>query len=200
MSVPRPVVLASGSPRRREILERLHIPCEVRPSRVAEVRGPGEAPADFATRAACDKATAVAEALVDRAPLPFVLGADTVVVVDDRVLGKPADDDEAADMLRLLSGRWHEVITAVALACGGEGVVEALAIPTAVRFRAASEATLARYVATGEGRDKAGAYAVQGLGAGLVRAVHGSYENVVGLPAVETLELLERHGALGDWP
>lgn len=200
MNATPPVVLASASPRRREILERLRIACEVRPSQVAEVRGSGEAPADFATRAACDKAKAVAEALVDRSPAPLVLGADTVVVADDRVLGKPADDDEAADMLRLLSGRWHHVITAIALVRAGEGVLEALAITTAVQFRAASEATIARYVATGEGRDKAGAYAVQGLGAGLVRAVHGSYENVVGLPAVETLELLERHGALGDWP
>lgn len=196
--VPR-LVLASASPRRRAILERLGIAHEVRPSRAEEVPEPGEGPEAFARRAAGDKAREV----MARGELPggtFVLGADTVVVVDDHILGKPADDAEAADMLRRLSDRWHQVTTAMALGCVGEGLRETVAVTSEVRFRALSDAVVAGYVATGEGRDKAGAYAVQGVGAGLVRELRGSYDNVVGLPATEVIELLERHGAIGAWP
>ncbi|MFW6051300.1 MAG: Maf family protein [Myxococcota bacterium] len=195
-----PLVLASASPRRREILERLGLSFEVRPSAAEEVRRPDEPPEAFAERAAREKVEDVAAGLAGRSPAPFVLGADTVVVVEGAVLGKPADDAEALRMLRLLSGRWHRVLTGLALGRAGTGLLESCVVTTDVRFRVLSEEVARRYVATGEGRDKAGAYAVQGTGSGLVREVRGSYDNVVGLPAVEVLELLERRGALEGWP
>ncbi|HHH28130.1 MAG TPA: septum formation protein Maf, partial [Polyangiaceae bacterium] len=154
-------VLASASPRRRQILETLGIPFDVVPSAADEAPIAGLTPAALAERWAMDKAQEVAGREAG-----LVLGADTIVVVDKRVLGKPRDNNDAADMLRRLSDRWHEVITGVALA--SEGSLHAFSVATRVRFRALSEARIERYVATGEGRDKAGAYAVQGIGAGLV--------------------------------
>jgi septum formation protein len=193
-----PLVLASASPRRREILARLGLSVQVRPSGVDEAVLPAEPPERYALRVADAKAAQVASEL--EAGGTLVIGCDTVVAVDGRIFGKPDDDAHAADMLEALSGRWHEVITAVALHQAGGAPIEALAETTAVRFRPLSSGTIARYVATSEGRDKAGAYAVQGLGAGLVAEVRGSYDNVVGLPATRLLELLERHGALAAWP
>lgn len=192
------LVLASKSPRRSEILERLGLPCEVRPSRVQEAGRPGEEPAALALRLARDKATEVGARTGTLGAV--VLAADTVVVVDGRALGKPADHAHATAMLRALSGRWHEVVTAVVLLRAPDVTLEATTVATAVRFRGLSEDTIARYVASGEGRDKAGAYAIQGLGAGLVSEVRGSYDNVVGLPAAEVIEMLERHGVLEEWP
>jgi len=191
------LVLASASPRRREILATLGLRFGVRPSGVEERVRPGEGPSAFASRVARDKALDVAAAAPEG---DFVLGADTVVVVDGMILGKPSGDDEAAAMLRRLSGRWHDVTTAVALVRGGGEPVEDLVVTTRVHFVELGEDRIARYVATGEGRDKAGAYAVQGVGSGLVDRIEGSYSNVVGLPAAETVALLERHGALGGWP
>jgi septum formation protein len=130
----------------------------------------------------------------------FVLGADTIVVVDRAIVGKPSDDADAIRMLLLMQGRTHEVITAVALGRAGDGLSRTLAVRSRVTFRAFDRAFAGRYVATGEGRDKAGSYAAQGLGAGLLRAIEGSYSNVVGLPACETLELLIEQGAVGAWP
>lgn len=195
-----PLVLASASPRRRAILERLGLAFEVRPSGVDETRRPGEGAAAFAERAAADKAWEVARGLGPAAAPTVVLGADTVVVVDDEPLGKPVDEADAERMLRALSDRWHQVVTGLALARAGDGVLESGAVTTQVRFRTLADETVRGYLASGEGRDKAGAYAVQGLGSGLVRELRGSYDNVVGLPAAETLELLERHGVLGRWP
>lgn len=187
------LVLASASPRRRAILETLGLRVVVVPSAADERGREGEAPDAFARRLAGDKAREVAARQEG-----YVLGADTVVVVDGEVLGKPRGDDDAARMLRRLGGRWHEVITGVAIV--GCGAPEIISVTTRVRFRELSEARIERYVATGEGRDKAGAYAVQGIGAGLVREIEGSYSNVVGLPAAETIDLLERVGALAGWP
>lgn len=192
------LVLASASPRRSEILRTLGLDFEVRPSAVSEELEPGEAPVDLARRLARDKALDVAARLGEGER--FVLGADTVVVVDGEVLGKPEDDDDARRMIARLRDRWHEVITGVALAREGGGALEDLAVVTRVCFVAMDAARVERYVATGEGRDKAGAYAVQGIGAGLVSRIEGSYSNVVGLPAAETVALLERHGACGAWP
>jgi len=189
------LVLASASPRRREILETLGLAFEVDPSRAEEAPRDGEAPRELALRLAADKAREVSA----RRPSDAVLGADTVVVLDGAALGKPADEAEARAMIGRLSGRWHEVITGVALARDGIAV-ETLAVTTRVRFAALSQERIARYAATGEGLDKAGAYGVQGIGAGLVERIEGSYANVVGLPAHETVLLLERHGALGAWP
>ena len=192
-----PLVLGSGSPRRRELLAGVGIPFTVQVSDVDETPGPDEAPNVYVTRMARDKATAVA-ALLDAGT--FVLGADTTVVVDGDVLGKPASDAEGRAMILRLAARAHEVTTAVCLAGGGSEVLETIAVTTRVRFRAVDPDEADRYVATGEGRDKAGGYGVQGLAAGFVEAIEGSYANVVGLPVVETLALLQRHGVLRHWP
>ncbi len=189
------LVLASASPRRREILATLGVAFEVVPSGAAEEEREGERPEALARRLARDKALEVSRRVGDR----FVLGADTVVVVEGRVLGKPADDDHARAMLRALSDRWHEVITGVALARGG-AVLEDLAVTTRVHVAPLSAERIERYVATGEGRDKAGGYAVQGVASGFCDRLEGSYGNVVGLPAAETVALLERHGVIAGWP
>ena len=193
-----PLILASGSPRRREILETLRLPFTVRRSDADETRGEGESPLDFVRRAAADKAAEVAAAVTGE-PAPFVLGADTEVVVDGETLGKPADDQQARKMIARLADRWHEVATGMAVV-RGRAVLAVDCVVTRVRFRALTDREVDGYVASGEGRDKAGAYAVQGLGSGLVVAIEGSYHNVVGLPAVETLELLREAGALEAWP
>jgi septum formation protein len=195
-----PLVLASASPRRREILQRLGIPFRVAPSRADETRRPGEAPDAYVRRAARAKAAEVAGRFRGEAPAPFVLAADTIVVLEGDVLGKPGDDHDAWAMIARLEGRAHFVTTAVALGRAGAGVLGDVAVTTRVIFRELSGSEIDGYVASGEGRDKAGAYAIQGLGAGLVQEIAGSYENVVGLPAVETLRLLREQGALLSWP
>ncbi|HJL18518.1 MAG TPA: Maf family protein [Sandaracinaceae bacterium LLY-WYZ-13_1] len=195
------LVLASGSPRRRAILETLGLRFMVCPSAAEERARPGEAPEAMARRLAGEKALEVARrGEIERRA--FVLGADTLVIVDGAILGKPADDADARAMLDRLSDRWHEVTTGVALAREGEAgdVLASIAVTTRVRFRRLDPARRDRYVATGEGRDKAGGYAVQGIGMGLVERLEGSCSNVVGLPAAETIDLLERHGALESWP
>ncbi len=196
----QPLVLASASPRRRSILEQLGVAFEVIPSGVEESRKPGEAPAAYAGRMAALKAAEVAERLCEDGERPFVLGADTIVVIDDRVLEKPENDEQARGMLRRLGGRTHEVITAVALRRAGQSLRRDLSVSSRVTFRSLDAGAIARYVASGEGRDKAGSYAIQGLGAGLVSEVDGSYSNVVGLPAVQTIDLLVGAGALEHWP
>jgi len=160
----------------------------VRVSGVDEDPVPGESPREMAMRLACNKACDVS-----RAVEAFTLGADTVVVVDGAVLGKPRDDADAARMLCALAGRTHSVITGVALARRG-GVVEALAVETRVEFAPLDEARVGRYVASGEGRDKAGAYAVQGLAAAFITRIEGSYSGIMGLPLAETAELLRSYG------
>jgi len=193
-----PLWLASASLRRRELLTQVGVPFRVEPSRAEEVRRPGEDAASFVTRAASDKAAEVSLRLA-AAGEGFVLGADTVVVRGDDVLGKPRDDAHALEMLRALSGETHRVITGVSLWAGGSERARTHAT-THVVFRALDEDELGRYVALGEGRDKAGAYAVQGVAAGFVRGVEGSYSNVVGLPLAETLELMREAGLLQAWP
>jgi septum formation protein len=197
---PVPLVLASASPRRREILGVLGLSFRVVPSDVDESRRAGEPALEWVRRAARDKAEDVASRLASESPPPFVLGADTVVVVDGEPLGKPADDADARRMIERLSGRWHEVATAVVVARAGEGVLDERTVVTGVRFRAVDPREVEGYVASGEGRDKAGAYAVQGLGSALVTEIRGSYLNVVGLPAAETLLALRSVGAVEAWP
>lgn len=192
--------LASASPRRRELLEQLGLCFRVVAQRVDESRLPGESPEDYVRRLARAKAAAGARTLTANDSIP-VLGADTVVVCGDRILGKPRDLGEACDMLGLLSGRSHEVLTAVALQGGGR-IADTLS-RTTVAFRELSEAEIRAYWASGEPRDKAGAYAVQGRGALFVRHISGSYSGVVGLPVFETATLLEGFGVntldlLGD--
>jgi septum formation protein len=182
------LVLASGSPRRRELLELLGIPCRVDPSGLDELQLPGETAAAFAHRAARDKALAVAGR---GGGLP-VLGSDTVVEIDGLALGKPAHPAAAAAMLRRLSGRDHYVHTGVALAAGGS--CESLVDTARVRFLPLDEAMIQWYVETGEPMDKAGAYAVQGCGGLLVAGIEGSPSTVIGLPIHRLPELFARCG------
>jgi septum formation protein len=194
------LVLASGSPRRRDILEQLGVRFRVLVSGADEGDPTVGTPETHARSAADAKGSAVARLLQAQGDPAAILAADTIVVIDGVVLGKPAGDADGARMLRVLSGRQHEVITAVRIEHAVRGFAQTIAVRSVVNFRVLDEATVLRYVASGEGRDKAGSYAVQGLGAGLVRAIAGSYSNVVGLPAVETLELLQAARVLGAWP
>jgi septum formation protein len=190
------LILASASPRRREILGRLGLAFEVRPSDIDETRKPGEDPRTYVARLAEGKARAVDAGGTRLA----VLGSDTTVVLDGTVLNKPADLAESERMLRALSGREHEVHTGVALVLFPEQASRVIQVTTRVRFRALGEAAIRGYVESREGMDKAGSYGIQEIGAGLVSEVHGSYSSVVGLPAAETLELLDAMGVLESWP
>ena len=186
------LILASGSPRRRELLERAEISFTAVSADIPEVRQHGETPAQFARRLAREKAEAVLQRLETPAATK-ILGADTIVVADDAVLGKPRDDDDGARMLALLSGREHRVITAVCLLIRDEaGAVQADVrdATTVVHFRQLTEAEIESYVRTGEPRDKAGAYAIQGGAAGFVNAIDGDYDNVVGLPVKLVRQML----------
>lgn len=185
--------LASGSPRRRELLTQLGLSFERLSNDVEERRHPGETAEQYVRRLARDKALAgVAVATLD---LP-VLGADTIVVLNNQVLEKPADADAAAAMLAMLSGKTHEVMTAVALA-DRQRTLECLVV-TQVTFRTLTPEDIAGYVASGEPMDKAGAYGIQGLGGNFVRKINGSYHAVVGLPLVETAELFSHFQSLRD--
>jgi septum formation protein len=173
------LVLASASPRRRDLLQLLGLRFEVRPAEADETPRPDEAPAALVRRLATAKAAAVVSGTGDE----VVIAADTVVEVDGATLGKPADPDDAAAMLRRLSGRTHRVLTGLAVRHGA-GAATAVVV-TAVSFTALTEADIAWYVATGEPLDKAGAYAIQGAGGVFVERIDGSYHNVVGLPLAE---------------
>jgi septum formation protein len=177
------VVLASASPRRADLLTAAGVMFEVRAVEVGEQPFDGETAVDYVARVAADKARACLAAAD-----AVVLAADTVVVVDGRILGKPADDADAARMLRLLSGRGHDVLTGVAVRRGGEVAVAVES--TAVTFAPLSAAEVAWYVASGEPMDKAGAYAIQGLASRFVERVSGSYSNVVGLPVALVCRML----------
>jgi septum formation protein len=184
------LVLASASPRRRALLEQLGIPLRIDPAHLDENVRAEESPERYVVRVAVEKATAVQ----GRHPGATVLAADTSVVLEGRILGKPATAEEALEMLRALSGRTHEVMTAVAVAGVG-----ARRVTASVTFAAATEAALRWYVSTGEPMDKAGAYAVQGIGGFLVERIEGSYSAVVGLPLVETLALLREADYILPW-
>lgn len=194
------LVLASASPRRRELLTQAGYTFEVRPAHVPEDSLPGEEPIAYVVRLAREKAEAVYRQLAGRDGAAAgddlaVLGADTTVVVDGEILAKPEDAADAARMLRMLSGRTHRVITGVALATA-EGT-EVAAEVTAVRFVALAEEEIAAYVATGEPMDKAGAYAIQGGAAKWIPRIEGCYFNVVGLPLALVTAMLEGRKAAG---
>jgi septum formation protein len=184
-----PLLLASASPRRREMLERVGVPLEVRAADIDESWHDGEDPAAYVARIAREKARAVA-----RQPGQWVLAADTTVTIDGKILAKAADGAEAAAMLRLLSGRVHQVITAVTIL--GDATRDLL-VSTDVDVIALDEAAIAGYVASGEWRGKAGAYAIQGIAAAFIREVRGSVTNVIGLPLVEVLAALREARAPG---
>ncbi len=183
------LVLASASPRRRELLAVLGVRFSVAPMDIDERAHPGEDPEDYVRRMALTKA----QAGFNRADTNVaVLGCDTTVVIDGRILGKPADRDEARAMLAALSGRVHRVLSAVALV-DAAGSAERLS-STEVAFRAISAAEADAYWQTGEPADKAGGYAIQGLAACFISEIRGSYSGVVGLPLYETAELLNQKG------
>jgi len=181
------LVLASKSPRRAEILQGAGVPFIVRAADIHEQREPGESPENYARRLAFDKAAAVQLARDEVA-----LGADTIVVVDDRVLEKPADAAEARRMLALLSGREHEVITGICLRSEHRSVVDAAV--TRVQFAPLSPREIEEYVASGEPMDKAGAYAIQGLASKFIERIEGDYFNVVGLPIALVSRRLREFG------
>ena len=181
------LILASGSPRRRELLTRAGYAFDVEPADVDESRLPDELPSDYVLRLAMLKAVTVCSGPEDER---FVLAADTIVVLDNDVLGKPQGRDDAVMMLQRLSGRSHEVLTGVALVCGGarcSGMVK-----TEVALIDLDDQTIATYVATGESFDKAGAYGIQGLASRFVDRINGSYTNVVGLPMVLVERLMRK--------
>ena len=180
------LVLASASPRRADLLRSAGFQFQVVPVDVDERLLAGEDPAVMVQRLATEKAALVS----DRVPDGAVIGADTVVVVDGVILGKPGDDRDAAGMLRRLSGRSHEVLTGVAVHANGRRLVAVER--TVVWFLPLSDADIAWYVSSGEPLDKAGAYAVQGLASRFVTRIEGSYSNVVGLPVARVCELLNR--------
>lgn len=189
METNQKLILASTSPRRSELLQSAGLAfAVVRPDADEKLRT-GETPVEYAVRTAREKAESL--------PVSsgaIILGADTVVAAEGRILGKPADADDAKAMLRLLSGKLHEVITGVCLRSAGKTVC--FHVTTAVLFRELSEEEIAAYVATGDPLDKAGAYAIQNGAAGMVRRIDGSYSNVVGLPLCEVIEALSSFDAV----
>jgi septum formation protein len=186
------LVLASASPRRRQLLDWLVTGWVAEPPHVDERPAPGECPADLVRRLALAKGRAAAT----RHPAAWVLAADTVVEIDGRILGKPADREDASAMLARLAGRIHRVLTGFALIGPGGDVRAAEVVVSRVRFRTLDVAAIAAYVASGEPEGKAGGYAIQGLGAGLVEEIEGSFTNVVGLPLVEVGRALGEAGLL----
>jgi septum formation protein len=183
-----PVVLASESPRRRDLLRLIGLDPLIHPPRLDESDLPGEHPRNYAERLAKAKAIAVAPLY----PGALIIAADTVVVLGDRMMGKPADDTEAAAMLQSLQGRTHTVHTGLAVVRGA--TVESAVESVEVTFRPLSSAQIHAYVATGEPRDKAGAYGIQGYGAVIVERIHGDFFAVMGLPLSRLVSLLARLG------
>jgi septum formation protein len=181
------LILASGSPRRRDFLAALGIAFEVRVTDIDETPLSGEQPVDFVARLAREKAQGI------DLPDAWVLAADTAVVVDGEILGKPGDEEEACAMLMRLSGRWHEVWTGFSLYRRATGELSTKTVCTRVRFLTLTPELCRAYVRTGEPLDKAGAYGIQGKGCFLVSEISGSYTNVVGLPMTEVLEALLHH-------
>lgn len=195
------VILASASPRRAEILRLAGIPFTVLPTNVDETRLAGEAAAAYVQRLANEKTQAAARqfpASHSVAEPAIFLGADTCVVADEQVFGKPASAGEAQEMLRQLAGRTHQVLTGVALFKRPDGTQRLFVEATEVTFAALSDAEISSYVASGEPFGKAGGYAIQGLGATFIERIRGNYLNVVGLPLPGVIRALRELGQFGD--
>lgn len=187
------VVLASASPRRRELLDLIGVTYTVMPAGIDESVKGAESPAEHTQRLAREKALTVAESHPDA----LVIAADTVVVINERIMGKPRTEREAAEMLAVLSGATHTVVTG--MACVLNGRLESSVDDVSVTFRTLSEQDIAEYVATGEPLDKAGAYGIQGYGATMVRRIDGDYFAVMGLSLVRLVELMQRLGVRYDF-
>lgn len=186
------LILASGSPRRRELLAQIGLPFVVQVREIDETPQPGEAPADYVRRLACGKAAALA----GDHPQDWVLAADTTVTCDGVIFGKPADQAEAMQMWQQLGGRWHQVMTGVVVAHQGRYWPQVVC--TEVFFKALSAAQMAAYWQSGEPLGKAGGYAIQGRAAAFIQEIRGSYSSVVGLPLAETVALLQQAGFLAE--
>lgn len=182
--------MASASPRRRELLEQVGLPCEVMPSEITEHNFGMADPEALVKRLALSKARDVARKVKEG----IVIGADTVVVYRGKILGKPIDEADAEGMLRKLSGHEHEVMTGLAIVDVDRGEEAVECVKTKVKFRRLSPEEIREYVATGEPLDKAGAYGIQGKGAALVKSIEGCYYNVVGLPLAKLVEMLKSLG------
>jgi len=187
------LVLASGSPRRRDLLDSAGVCFEVCPADIAEDRHPGEAPVPYALRMAREKALAVAER-IGAEPARLVLGADTIVTLDGDVLGKPENEEHAVELLSRLVGRRHSVVTAVALVASDTLAPLSFYVTSEVSMREAGLDEIRAYAATGESLDKAGGYAAQGGGRRFIECIDGSESNVIGLPVDETLAHLRAAG------
>lgn len=215
------LVLASQSPRRKELLERIGFTIRTVPADVDEIHIEGETPTEFVKRLAREKVLTVVERLQATtsnlaegnqspqnssiltnkdAQIRWVVGADTVVVLDDDLLGKPTDQDHAFDMLQRLSGRQHKVITGFCIFDLRKNKEGLQAVVSTVRFKSLTRPEIEKYLGTGESLDKAGAYAVQGIGAYMIDSIQGSYTNVVGLPLCQMMEMLEEMGATDILP
>ncbi|MEF2968016.1 Maf family protein [Paenibacillus sp. M1] len=193
-SASRHIILASTSPRRRELVASLHIPFDVVPSHADETTPAGWTPEQIVTELAMRKADAVYRSLENCDRHGIIVGSDTIVVRDDAVLGKPKDVEEAASMLRSLQGRSHRVYTGVACVDSLTGTRRVDYRMTLVTMRPLGEREIAAYASSGEGLDKAGAYAIQGLGSTIVTGIEGCYFNVVGLPLSLLAEMLDSFG------
>lgn len=213
------LILASASPRRKELLERVGFSLRIVTTDIDEVPLPGEMPLDYTKRLAREKGLAAMRRLMATAypedqpgrrgfvtgniparaageePSRWILGADTVVAIDDVLLGKPTDEHEAREMIARLSGREHRVITGFSLVDLRRNKEGIQAVTTFVRFKRLTRAEIDNYIGMGESMDKAGAYAVQGIGAYLVEEIRGSYTNVVGLPLCQVIEMMHEMGA-----
>lgn len=188
----KPLILASASPRRQQFLADLGLDFTALAADIDETPLNGEKPDAFARRMAEEKAVVIAKLH----PESWVIGADTVVTLEGRILGKPDDATHALEILRNLQGKKHQVITGVALCCARENCLESLSRTTEVKFADFSDAILSAYIATGEPMDKAGAYGIQGKGGFLVRSITGSCSNVIGLPVSTCISLFLHHNVI----
>jgi septum formation protein len=199
MNVPhdRPrLILASKSPRRSDLLEQAGLTFSVIPSDFDESTVAMSDPDSYVIALAESKAIDISE----KHPASWVIGADTIVLIDRNILGKPGSKEEARDMLQRLSGKTHQVLTGYCICCKKKNRFFSETIKTDVRFKKLSDAEIEWYIQTEEPFDKAGAYAIQGLGTFLVKSINGSYTNVVGLPVCEVIELLIKEGVIGLYP
>jgi len=192
------LVLASASPRRRELLEQLGLTLQVTPADIDETPLPGERPTEYVRRVASAKCDAVAETRAADLPALPTLGADTIVIVDDQIFGQPRDEDDARRMLLALAGRRHDVTTAYRVSFGGRTLDRA--VTTTVSFRSLQPAEVDAYLSCGEWKGKAGGYAVQGRAGAFVSELRGSHTNVIGLPLAEVLADLQALQALPSYP
>ncbi|HOE79467.1 MAG: Maf family protein [Smithellaceae bacterium] len=192
ISLSLPLILASASPRRKELLRLAGLPFKVKPAQVDEAARRGETPQDHVRRLSLEKAHAVAM----ENPASVVLGADTIVVIDGIILGKPENKKQAREMLRKLSNRSHTVFTGYTLSCVAEKICRTGIARSCVRFKNIEPEEINWYINTNEPYDKAGGYAAQGQGAAFIRSISGSYTNVIGLPLANVLDMLKKMNVL----